>query len=67
MALSPDQYRKLITFEDLSLGETFEFSPRIDFTKYRCNQTARKISENTYKMGNVNRRIGNLKAHVRRV
>src|SRR5207302_568390 len=26
MALNPDEYRKTITFEDLSLGEPFEFS-----------------------------------------
>jgi hypothetical protein len=67
MALSPDQFREIITFEDLLLGEAFEFSPRIGFSEFRRKQTARKISENTYEMGNAARRIGNLKAHVRRL
>jgi hypothetical protein len=32
IGLSPDQYLKLITFDDLSLGETLEFTPRINLT-----------------------------------
>ena len=67
MALRPDYYREIITFENLLLGEAFEFSPRIDFSEFRRNQTARKISENTYEMGNAKRRIWDVKAHVRRV
>jgi len=30
--LSPNQYLKLITFDDLSLGEEFEVTPRINLT-----------------------------------
>ena len=44
MALRPDYYREIITFENLLLGEAFEFSPRINFSEFRRKQTARKVS-----------------------
>jgi hypothetical protein len=67
MSINPNEYRLLTTFEDLSVGESFEFTPRTNVGGGSYNQTGRKTSEHTYRMGFATRRIGNLDAKVVRV
>ena len=66
-ALSPDQYLKLITFDGLSLGETFEFTPRINLTAILDLTKAPQDIGTYIENRKVTRWIGNFKDQIRRV
>ena len=67
ISLNPVEHKTVVVFEDLLVGETFEFAPRINVGWLKYNQLCRKVSPDAYELGNTKRRIGNRKNWVRRI